>query len=177
MLTGLLSLWVPGDQPESLTDSALALPRDATLVVRVRYRKTWEYERRAMTDQSQIGLYFAPASARPVQRLTVSAGAPITLRRAAQALAVYPDEALSGVGAALTALHPDGRRDELIAFHPRAGWARRYWFREPVRLPAGTRLSVRITPDSPALLPPGFIVPPPARRDASTARLFVNIVQ
>jgi len=44
------------------------------------------------------------------------------------------------------ATRADGRRDELIQFHARAGWARRFWFRDPVMLPRGTTLSVRITP-------------------------------
>jgi hypothetical protein len=173
----LLSLWVPGDETVPLVQGGLAMPRDAKLIVRVRYRKTWEYERREIVDESRVGLYFASAPVRPVQRVALAPGAPVTLARASQALAIYPDPALSGAGVVVTATRPDGRRDELIAFHPRPGWARRYWYRDPVALPRGTRLSVRITPESPALLPPGFIAPPPAPRPASTSRVFVNITQ
>jgi hypothetical protein len=171
----LLSLWVPGDEPGPFAQGALAIPRNAKLIVRVRYRKTWEYERREMVDASRVALYFAAAPVRPVQRVALAPGAPVTLARASQALAIYPDPALSGAGVVVTATRPNGRRDELIAFHARPGWARRYWYREPVPLPRGTRLSVRITPESPALLPPGFVSPPPTPRRASTSRVFVNI--
>jgi hypothetical protein len=171
----MLSLWVPGDEAMPLVQAGLAVPRGANLVVRVRYRKTWEYERREMTDESQIGVYVAPASARPLQRLSLSPTTPVTLAQSSQAIAIYPDATLSGVGVVVTATRPDGRSDELIAFHPQRGWARRFWFREPVNLPRGTRLSVRITPDSPALLPPGYIKPP-AARPAPSPRVFVNVV-
>ncbi len=171
----MLSLWVPGDAAVPLVEAGLAFPRDAMLVVRVRYRKTWEYERREMTDESEIGVYFASASARPLRRLALSPTTPVTLAQSAQAIAIYPDSALSDVGVVVTATRPDGRRDELIAFHPRRGWARRAWFREPVSLPRGTRLSVRITPDSPALLPPGYLAPP-APRDPPSSRVFVNVM-
>ena len=171
----MLALWVPGDEAVPLVASGLILPRGATLLVRVRYRKTWEYERREMADESRIGVYFATAPTRTVRRVALAPGALVTLPRAAQALAVYPDLALSDTSVAVTAVHPGGRREELIAFQPRRGWARRYWFREPIPLPRGTRLTVRMTPDSPALLPPG-VTAPPARRDSSTSRVFVNIV-
>lgn len=171
----LLSLWVPGDDAMPLIRAGLAVPSDAKIVVRVRYRKTWEYERREITDESQIGVYVAPSSARPLQRLSLSPTTPVTLAQSSQAIAIYPDAALSDVGVVVTATRPDGRSDELIAFHPQRGWARRFWFREPVSLPRGTRLSVRITPDSPALLPPGYIRPP-ASRAAASSRVFVNVV-
>ena len=170
----LLSLWVPGDQTTPLVGAGLALPRDAKLVVRVRYRKTWDYERREMTDESQIGIYAAPVSARPLQRVSLSPATPVTLSQASQAIALYPDATMSDVAVVVTATRPDGRRDELIAFHPQRGWARRYWFREPVSLPRGTRLSVRITPESPALLPPGYIKP--AASSVPSSRVFVNVM-
>jgi hypothetical protein len=171
----MLSLWVPGDEARPLAQAGLAVPHDAKLLVRVRYRKTWEYERREMTDESQLGVYVAPASVRRLQRLSLSPTTPITLAQPSQAIAIYPDAAMSDVGVVVTATRPDGRRDELIAFHPQRGWTRRYWFRDPVRLPRGTRLSVRITPDSPALLPPGYIKPPTPRA-ASASHVFVNVM-
>jgi hypothetical protein len=174
----LLALWVPGDEASPTPAGALKIPPGADLVVRVRYRKTWEYENKALTDQSRIGLYLAPASTSPVQAVVLSTGAPLTLSRAIRAVAIYPDAALADAGVTVTATRPDGRRQELIAFHPRRGWARRYWFREPVSLPRGTSLSVRVTPDSPALLPPGFLPPRAAApSQGGKAHVTVNVVQ
>jgi hypothetical protein len=171
----LLSLWVPGDEPVALAESRFLVPANAKVIVRVRYRKTWEYERREMSDESRVGLYFAATAAPSVRRVALSPGAPVTLSQASRALAIYPDPALSDTAVVVTAIRPDGRRDELIAFHPRRGWARRYWLREPVALPRGTRLMMRVTPESPALLPPGLTTPAPGRRDPTTTRVFVNI--
>jgi hypothetical protein len=86
----MLSLWVPGDAPVPLALAGMPLPDGATLRVRVRYRKTWEYERREMSDASQIGVYLAPAAAQPLQRVTLSPATPVTLAQSAQALAIYP---------------------------------------------------------------------------------------
>ena len=35
----------------------------------------------------------------------------------------------------------------LIAFRPRTEWSRRYWFREPILLPRGTRIRVSADPE------------------------------
>ena len=169
----VLSLWVPGDATVPLAAGNFAVPPEAKLLVRIHYRKTWEYQRRDITDDSRVGLYFAPATWPRVQRVGVSAGATVRLPHSARALAIYPDNAVTNAQVAVTAIHPDGTRDELIVFHPRPGWVRRYWFREPVSLPPGTRLSVRVNPDSPTLLPPGY---PPPRRELSSNRVFVNLI-
>ena len=61
----LVGLWLPGDHAVALDPGmAFEVPTGAELVIRVEYKKTWQYERQAMSDQSTIGLYFAdPASA------------------------------------------------------------------------------------------------------------------
>jgi hypothetical protein len=92
-------------------------------------------------------------------------------------LSVYPSDTLAGTGVVLTAVAPDGSRTELIAFHPRAGWTRRYWFREPVQLARGTQLEVRVSFDDEAPLLP--LLATPARsllQDDSTVRLTLNVV-
>lgn len=142
----LLALWVPGDTPLPLNRSALRIPSGRQLRVRVRYRKTWSYEGKSMTDRSRLGLYLAPAGAPAVRAATLSAQQSITLTEPMRALAIYPATELTGRSVVLTATGPDGRRDDLIAFHASAGWSRRFWFRDPRVLPRGTRLSVRITP-------------------------------
>jgi hypothetical protein len=168
-----LALWVPGDPPVPLAAGAgLLLPAGADLIVRIRYLKTWEYEHREMSDRSSVGLYFADEPAETVRALGVRMGTTV-IGEPVRALAVYPDPALASAQVRAVATRPDGSREELIAFRPRPGWARRYWFAEPVALPRGTRIEVTGTPDA-ALLPPGALPQPPA--DLSTIRLTLDVV-
>jgi hypothetical protein len=70
----VLAVWVPGEEPIPLRDgAAFRLPAGAELVVRVRYKKTWEYERVAMSDRSTVGLYFSSPPASEVRALTLQA--------------------------------------------------------------------------------------------------------
>ena len=171
----LLALWVPGDHPVPL-DAGIGfrLPAGAQLVLRVRYRKTWEYERVSLTDRSSIGLYFADAPGTEVRALPLTTGT-TTLTEPVQALAIYPHDDAAHARISVMATRPDGSREELIAFRPRPGWARRYWFAQPLALPKGTRLEVRTAFDEDALLPPGTIpsAPPAA---SSTIRLTLDVV-
>ncbi|HZI78956.1 MAG TPA: hypothetical protein VFD69_05565 [Vicinamibacterales bacterium] len=132
----LLALWVPGDTPVPLPDGAsLDVPNDAELVVRVRYKKTWEHERDAMSDRSELGLYFA--SGTPVRRLALD-GQP--LRGGVRVLSVYPSASSTVTRVTLDATSADGATRRIIEFTPRPGWDRRYAFDPPIDLPAGTRL-------------------------------------
>ena len=185
----VLAIWVPGDFPVALDgDAAFLLPAGAEVTVSIHYRKTWEYERDVMSDRSTIGVYFAPRPAAELRALTLASdGSAVsglsgtgtiaftrTIDRDLRALAIYPDQALSGARVTAVAARPDGSREELIAFRPKPGWARRYWFAEPVSLPRGTTITVTAQPDT-ALLPPGAL-PPPMRFDPTAVRLTVNVV-
>ena len=45
------------------------------------------------------------------------------------------------------AITPSGGRVPLLRLHgPRPQWFRRYWLRSPVSLPAGSTITVRLTP-------------------------------
>ena len=169
----MLALWVPGDPPVPLDAGAgFLLPAGADLIVRIRYLKTWEYEHREMSDRSRVGLYFADEPAETVRAIGMRRGTTV-IGEPVRALAVYPDPALASAHVRAVATRPDGSREELIAFRPRPGWARRYWFAEPVALPRGTRIEVTGTPDA-ELLPPGALPQPPA--DLSTIRLTLDAV-
>jgi hypothetical protein len=135
----VLAWWQPGDAPMALDAAAFHLPAQAELVVTIRYRKTWEYERKEMTDQSSVGLYRADAGLPAVSALTVEPGG-LTVDRDVRLLAITPAPALDATDVRLDAAAPDGSRHVLLAFRPRAGWTRRYWFDEAVPLPRGTRL-------------------------------------
>jgi hypothetical protein len=185
----LLALWLPGDHPVPLDPgAAFQLPAGATLTVRVRYRKTWEYERAAMSDRSSVGLYFAEGPATELRALRLSARpAPAGLSSSEpppaavidetlQAVAIYPERGLPAAAVRVTALRPDGSREELIAFRPQPGWERRYWFREPIVLPRGTRIEVRAAFDDEGMLPPGALPTAAQSSEPSTVRLTLNVI-
>ncbi len=190
----VLGLWVPGEDPVSLDEAgAFRLPAGAELVVRVHYKKTWEYERTAMSDRSTVGVYFAPRGTTELRALTLAPAvaqdsrvaqdfSPALPQRLSfsrvveedlQALALYPDAGLANVSLRVEAVRPDGSRVELIRFHPQADWARRYWFEQPIALPRGSRIEAVATFDD-TLLPPGAA--PPRRADHSALRLTLNVV-
>jgi len=181
----LVGLWLPGDHAVALDPGmAFQVPAGAELIVRVEYKKTWQYERQAMSDQSTVGLYFADPASADVQ--VVRALSPVTddspaafgttINEDVRAIAVYADPDLSGADLRVSVARPDGSSEELIAFRPRAEWTRRYFFREPITLPRGTRLQVRASFDGEALLPPAAPqpVPPSGPRSLSLA---LNVVR
>jgi hypothetical protein len=133
--------WQPGDDPVALEDAAFRLPAGSELVVTMKYKKTWEYERKAMTDRSSIGLYFAAGAPSDVRALNVTLPG-LVLDESVRVLAISPDPALANTSVRVEAVKPDGSRELLIAFRPAAGWTRRYWFESPVSLPRGTRIGI-----------------------------------
>jgi hypothetical protein len=184
----VLAVWVPGDDPVALDGAAFHLPAGAEIGVRVHYKKTWEYERTAMTDRSSVRVYFAAGPAPELRALTLSVVAPDasaglpkpqrlsfsrTVDEDLQALALYPDSGLANVDLHLEAIRPDGSHIDLIRFRPQPGWARRYWFERPISLPRGSRIEAVAT-FADALLPPGAAPAKPA--DARTLGLTLNVI-
>ena len=186
----VLGLWVPGEDPVAVDQvdqrAGFQLPRSAELVVRVHYKKTWEYERRAMTDRSTVGIYLAPRAGAPISVLTLAADAPaaagdsVAFARVVdqdlRALAIYPDPALVNASVRVDAVRPDGSRSEIIRFRPQQDWARRYWFEQPITLPRGTRIEVAAAfPGPEALLPPGATAAGAASAARPPVRLTLNV--
>jgi hypothetical protein len=180
----VVALWLPGDHPIPLdAGAAFELPAGASLIVRVRYRKTWEYENRAVSDRSSLGLYFTDGAAAPVEAVTLAGDAKpgattatvsTTISEPARAVAIYPDPDFVNAEVSVVAIRPNGSRDELIAFRPHAGWARRYWFREPIVLPRGTRIEARVKLGE-ALLPPSALTTRP-QAEPGRVRLTLNVL-
>lgn len=170
----VVGVWVPGDAPFPLDEGfAFELPTGADIVLRVQYKKTWEYERKEMTDRSAVGLYFAKEPATVVRKIT--AGAAIT--EDVRALALYPRAGLVNASVRVVAERPDGSRVDLIAFHPRPDWARRYWFVEPIALPRNTKIFVTTKADDEIPLLPLSVAPnAAARTDPSSLQLILNVV-
>jgi len=170
----VLGLWLPGDPPVPLDDRlGFELPAGAELTLRVHYRKTWEYERKELNDRSVVGLYFAKEPATVVRK--VVAGSTIT--EDMRALAIYPRAGLANTAVSVVAERPDGSRVELIAFHPRPDWARRYWFVEPIALLRNTKITVTTKADDEMPLLPLSVAPTAAARtDASAFQLVLDVV-
>ena len=185
----MLALWLPGDDPIAADGTAaFELPAGAELLVRIRYKKTWQYERKELRDRSTIGLYFAREASEPVRALAITgsmssqSAAPgkqsfnQTIDENVHAVAVYANEHPSNAGIVVTAVAPDGSRRELIAFHPRRDWARRYWFQEPIPLARGTRLETTVAIDDETPLLPAGPAAQPQAQDPSRVHLTLNVV-
>src|SRR5581483_1891059 len=162
--------------------------------LRVHYKKTWQHEREAMTDRSAVGLYFAEPPAAEVQALALSPDdadrtpAPAhessgadgisltrTIDRDLRAVAIYPDAGLTQATVSVTARRPDESQVGVIRFRPQPDWVRRYWFADPIALPAGTRISVRANFED-ELLPPSAAPPAGSAPDAAAVRLTLDVV-
>ena len=183
----VLSLWLPGDDPAPIDAAGFWLPPAAELLVRVNYKKTWEYERKEMKDQSSIGLYFAAAPVAAIRAITLTpldgagSGSKISFTRVLandeRVVAFYPDASLANARVLLDAVRPDGTRMDLLRLTVQPDWIRRYWLSVPLELPKGTRLE-----GSASLLGQDSLVPPGATPiirkplDPATARITVDVV-
>jgi hypothetical protein len=162
----LLAIWVPGQGPETLDPgTAFRLPAGAELVVRIRYRKTWMYERESLTDRSTIGLYFAAPPFATVRTLALQSpeqlpagpGAGsfgLVIDEDVQVLAFHLGSAPANVRVKVDAALADGSRLSMIRFNGNPRWPRRYWSAHPIALPRGTRIEVS------ALARDGGVFPP-----------------
>ncbi len=184
--TGLLApervaaSWVPGDPPVPLPAGVgVRLPAGATLSVRVRYKKTWQYERDSLTETTSIGLYFTADTATPLMRLTLGApGAPhsTTITSTVQVLALSVAPGTTHSGALVDVRRPDGTHDALVTLRPERGWARRYWFERPLSLPAGSVVTLRPRAMPTPLLPAPSVTPAPGATAADAPRILLHVV-
>ncbi|HZP48844.1 MAG TPA: hypothetical protein VFB07_09935 [Vicinamibacterales bacterium] len=151
----VLLRWVPGADPESVDKDGAAyrLPAHAELTVRVHYKKTWQYEGKALKDQSTVGIYFAPEKAQELLVVPVASSAETTpsdqkitfsqtIDQDVRALALTPEQVAPNISVQAQAILPGGQRTPLIRLNTRADWARRYWFEKPIALPRGTRIEI-----------------------------------
>ena len=98
----------------------------------------------------------APEIARagiPLPQVVVESATPLTLRGPITAVAVTPRDLPAGASMEVTAYLPDGEVARLIWLRNyREEWTRTYWFRDPVRLPNGTRIVVDATAPGAAVI-------------------------
>ena len=185
----LLALWLPGDEPVPVIGGgAFEVPAGAELLVRIRYKKTWQYERKELRDRSIVGLYFAKDATQPVRAIELTHDGPALQINGARrqlseaipnnvrALAIYPSDHPANVGIVVNAVAPDGSRRELIAFHPQREWSRRYWVQEPILIEGGTRLETTVALDDEPPALPLSQGPANAGQDSSAVRLTLNVI-
>lgn len=150
-----LGTWTPGHQVDSMPEGvAIQLPAKGKLAVEIGYRGTEE----PVSGAAELGLYFAakpPAqSVAPLEiqaaPATVAAGktgervrTEMVLKGPTTASAIWPRLGAGATSAEVTAIHPDGVVEPLLWLnYYRPDWPSSYVFRDPVTLPAGTRVIV-----------------------------------
>jgi hypothetical protein len=188
----VLARWVPGHDPEPIDgDVAMRLPAGAEIVARIHYKKTWQFEGKALTDRSTVGIYFAPARDErelltvPIAGTLPAAGATSqtvtfdrTLDEDVQAVAVSPDQVPPNITLQVEAILPNGTRTPMIRLNTRADWDRRYWFEHPLTLPRGTKVEVKADLEDPDMLSTAFGSPAAAKpaTQSPTVRLALNVL-
>jgi len=173
MPSGSLGGWAPGGTTKWLPDGVgRYFQKGSDVVLQVHYHPTGKPEK----DQSKIGIYF---SRKPVTQLVggisvenwqidIPAGdsnylrtASCTLPRDLTVLSVTPHMHLLGKEMRARAILPDGTRRPLVWVKPwNFRWQETYVLREPMKLPAGTRLELESWHDNSAKNPTNPFNPP-----------------
>jgi hypothetical protein len=146
--------WVPGQGPVQFPENAgLLLPANSCLTMNIRYaRKEQETQ-----DHSILGIYFAFEDVSlQAKRVTIKAAAMLIpagakkriktsylVREDAEALAIRPLLFPFATSVEATAIRPDGSTEVLIVARGyRYNWQPSYSFKQPVKLPAGSRVEL-----------------------------------
>jgi hypothetical protein len=148
-----LGTWTPSSQVSTQpANFGVQLPANAKLTVEIGYRGNPDGDGSGAGD---LGLYFweKPAQASTALEITpppvtVAAGknsarvrGEITIKAASTATALWPRLSPGARTLEVTALRPDGTVEPMLWLnHYRAEWPTSYILKEPVALPAGTRL-------------------------------------
>jgi hypothetical protein len=132
--------------------SAIRLPAGATLILQMHYTANGK----ADTDRTRVGVIFAKETPKQEvkltalmnQNFTIPAGADdyqvdaeMTLQRDVTMWSMLPHTHLRGVRWKYQAMYPDGRLETILAV-PKYdfNWQTEYVFKEPLKLPKGTRI-------------------------------------
>jgi hypothetical protein len=188
----VLAHWLPGQDPDP-ADSGIAfrLPAGAQIGVRIHYKKTWQFEGKALDDRSTVGVYFAPVKEAhelltvPIESPALAAGQNQTVTFShtfadeVRAVAMSPDSVPPNISLQVEAVRPDGSRTPMIRINTRADWDRRYWFEKPLTLARGTKIEVKATFEDPDLLSAAFSTPIAGSNAATkptSMRLTLNVL-
>jgi len=157
----VLDVWEPGDDAVVVpSGDAFRLAPSAKIDLQIHYKKHFDAEEKTVSDKSTVGLYFTdpPASGRELQSLAITpaaqgqgASGPETfdgsLPAAARIVALRPTLDRAYDSLAVDAITPAGKQAPLLRLlGPRPQWPRRYWLQDPVELPSGSKITVKVTP-------------------------------
>ena len=153
----IIGIWVAG-QTTIQTDPGLAyyLPADSDLVARIHYKKTWLDEGLTVEDRTAVGMHFSEASdLTPIKSLAVGVSGATDatsgmfvnydqmIDESIELLSLIPEIDSSPLFVQLEAILPTGEVTPIVRLaQPRPAWRTRHWLKEPMQLPAGTRLHV-----------------------------------
>lgn len=153
----IISIWVAG-QTTIQTDAGLAyyLPADSVLVARIHYKKTWLDEGLTVEDRTAVGIHFSEESdLTPIKSLAVGVSGATDatsgmfvnydqmIEESIELLSLIPEIDSSPLFVQLEAILPTGEVTPIVRLaQPRPAWRTRHWLKEPMPLPAGTRLHV-----------------------------------
>ncbi len=155
MPDGMLGGWAPGARPIWLpVETGILLPKGADIVLEVHYHKDGKPE----TDRSQVALYF---NKQPIERpfhllpllnhgIQIPAGDKDHVERAgvpvpldAKLYTVFPHMHMLGRKMTVTATLPDGTKKQLVDVPDwDFNWQGFYAYKEPVKLPKGTKIEL-----------------------------------
>jgi hypothetical protein len=150
-----LGTWTPSNQVSAMpAGSALQLPAAAKLTLEIGYRGNTDEEG---SGAAEVGLYFADERPAAVPTaIEIAAAAPVTVaagktgervraetvvKTAASIAALWPRPGAGARSVEITAVRPDGTVEPMLWLNNfRAEWPTSYILKEPVQLPAGSKL-------------------------------------
>ncbi len=145
--------FVPGNATRTFPEgTAMRLPAGSTLVFQMHYTTTGE----ATTDRTGLGLIFAKAAPKialsgtalvngslhiPPGAADHRIDAEMTINRDILLWSMVPHTHVRGKRWAYEAIYPDGRRETILSVpNYDFEWQHEYIFREPLKLPQGTKI-------------------------------------
>jgi hypothetical protein len=184
--------WSPGSRPVPLPEgTALRIPGGSRVVMQVHYHPHFG---RVAPDQTEIGLYLSKVPVRRElhydilanTRLVIPAGAPdhlvnasFTVGNPIRVASVYPHMHLLGRSMKVDALLPDGTVACMVNITDYDfNWQGAYVFREPILLPAGSRIRIEARYDNSTSNLRNPTIPPKEVRwgEASTDEMCVAMI-
>lgn len=158
-----LTGWAPGDMPATYASgTAKRIPAGAKLTFEVHYTPNGTEQ----TDRSSVGVVFAKEPPQREVKVNVLANMLLSIppgegnyhdeftykfRKDAEILSFMPHMHLRGTSAKYEAEYPDGRRETLLYVPDYDfNWQSIYRFKEPLKVPKGTKLKWSATWDNSA---------------------------
>ena len=148
-------VWVPGNAPRMLPQGvAIRIPKGSHMVMQVHYHKSGKPE----VDRTQVALFFAKDKVEKVIHTTLTGQAFFVLKPGEKSTVVtsnlvvpfdmtlrsiFPHMHMLGKLMKVTATLPDGTTRKLIRIDDwDFNWQATYHYKEPVKLPKGTKIDV-----------------------------------